>query len=39
VAVVLVHIFEFLEKCLLDPKGFLFNDALVFLCGNAGIDL
>jgi hypothetical protein len=31
----LVRIYKFLYKYLLDPKDLL----LVFLCGNAGIDL
>ncbi len=35
----LVRIYEFLSKYLLDTKDLLFDDALVFLCGNAGIDL
>jgi hypothetical protein len=35
----LVHIYKFLYKYLLDPKDLLFDDALAFLCGNAGIDL
>ncbi len=26
-------------RYLLDPRGLLFDDALAFLCGNAGIDL
>jgi hypothetical protein len=34
----LVCIYEFLKKYLLDPKDLLFNDALAFLRGNAGID-
>jgi hypothetical protein len=35
----LVRIYKFLWKYLLDPKDLLFNDALVLLRGNAGIDL
>ncbi len=35
----LVRIYKFLWKYLLDPKDLLFNDALAFLRGNAGIDL
>jgi hypothetical protein len=35
----LVRIYEFLKKYLLNPKDLLFDDALAFLCGNAGIDL
>jgi hypothetical protein len=35
----LVRIYEFLWKYLLDAKYHLFDDALVFLHGNAGIDL
>ena len=34
----LVHIYEFLSKYLLDTKDLLFDDALAFLRGNAGID-
>jgi hypothetical protein len=35
----LVHTYKFLYKYLLDPKDLLFDDALAFLHGNAGIDL
>jgi hypothetical protein len=35
----LVRIYKFLSKYLLDPKDLLFNDALAFLRGNAGIDI
>jgi hypothetical protein len=35
----LVRIYEFLQKYFLDPKDLLLNDALAFLCRNAGIDL
>jgi hypothetical protein len=35
----LVHIYKFFWKYLLDPKVLLFDDALAFLRGNAGIDL
>ncbi len=35
----LVRIYGFLWKYLMDPKDLLFDDALAFLCGNAGIDL
>jgi hypothetical protein len=35
----LIRIYKFLWKYLLDPKDLLFNDVLVFLRGNAGIDL
>jgi hypothetical protein len=35
----LVGIYKFLYKYLLDPKDLLFDDALAFLRGNAGIDL
>jgi hypothetical protein len=35
----LVCNYKFLYKYLLDPKNLLFNDALAFIRGNAGIDL
>ncbi len=35
----LVRIYKFLWMHLLDPKDLLFNEALAFLRGNAGIDL
>jgi hypothetical protein len=35
----LVRIYKFLWKYLLDPKDLLFDDALAFLRGNAGIGL
>ncbi len=30
----LVYMYEFLQKCLLDPKDLLLDDALAFLCRN-----
>jgi hypothetical protein len=35
----LVRIYKLIWKYLLDPKDLLLDDALVFLHGNAGIDL
>jgi hypothetical protein len=35
----LVHTYEFLQIYLLDPKDLLLDDALAYLCGNAGIDI